>query len=79
MRVLLQDSTIISIQVSLFELFSGVSNAHASVCNACIQCVYDLIDEIFICFTIDLYTNNDLKSCARIRFETRRPQPGYSG
>jgi len=44
-RILLQDSTIIGLPIRLFELFSGVSNAHVSVCNARIQCVYDLIEE----------------------------------
>jgi len=65
-RVLLQDSTIIGLPVRLFEFFSGVSNAHVSVCNARIQCVYDLIDEKFICFTIDPYTKNDVKSAPEL-------------
>jgi hypothetical protein len=66
MRVLLQDSTIIGLPVRLFALFSGVSNAHASVCNARVQCVYDLIDEKFIHFTIDPYTKNDLKAAPEL-------------
>lgn len=65
-RILIQDSTIISLPIRLFELFSGVSNAHTSVCNARIQCVYDLIDENFICFTIDPYTKNDLKAAPEL-------------
>ena len=68
-RVLVQDSTIIKLPVRLFEFFSGVSNAHSSVCNARIQCVYDLITESFICFTIDPYTKNDLKAAPELSIE----------
>jgi len=68
-RVLVQDSTIIRLPVRLFEFFSGVSNAHSSVCNARIQCVYDLIAESFICFTIDAYTKNDLKAAPELSIE----------
>ncbi len=68
-RVLVQDSTIIRLPVKLFEFFSGVSNAHSSVCNARIQCVYDLIAEKFICFTIDPYTKNDLKAAPELSIE----------
>jgi hypothetical protein len=65
-RVLVQDSTIIKLPVKLFGFFSGVSNAHTSVCNARIQCVYDLITESFISFTIDPYTKNDMKSAPEL-------------
>ena len=58
----MQDSTIIGLPVRLFPSFSGVSNGHTSVCNTRIQCVYDLIAESFIYFTIDSYTKNDLKA-----------------
>jgi hypothetical protein len=68
-RVLVQDSTIIGLPVRLFGFFSGVSNAHASVCNARIQCVYDLITESFICFTIDPYTKNDIKAAPELSIE----------
>jgi DDE family transposase len=61
-RILVQDSTIIKLPVRLFGLFSGVSNAHSSVCNARIQCAYDLITGGFVFFTIDPYTKNDMKS-----------------
>lgn len=50
----------------LFSYFSGVSNGHASVCNARIQCVYDLLAENFICFTVDPYTKNDLKAAPEL-------------
>jgi hypothetical protein len=65
-RILVQDSTIIGLPVRLFGVFSGVSNAHCSVCNARIQCVYDLITESFIFFTIDPYTKNDIKSAPEL-------------
>ena len=68
-RVLVQDSTIIKLPVRLFGFFSGVSNGHCSVCNARIQCVYDLITESFICFTIDPYTKNDLKAAPELSVE----------
>jgi Transposase DDE domain len=68
-RVLVQDSTIIKLPVRLFGFFSGVSNGHSSVCNARIQCVYDLITESFVCFTIDSYTKNDLKSAPELDIE----------
>jgi hypothetical protein len=68
-RVLVQDSTIIGLPVRLFGFFSGVSNGHSSVCNARIQCVYDLITETFVCFTIDPYTKNDLKAAPELSIE----------
>ena len=65
-RVLIQDSTIIGLPGRLFSTFSGVSNGHSRVCNARIQCVYDLLAENFICFTIDPYTKNDLKAAPEL-------------
>ncbi|EHQ28365.1 IS4 family transposase [Mucilaginibacter paludis] len=68
-RVLVQDSTIIKLPLRLFGFFSGVSNAQSSVCNARIQCVYDLITESFIYFTIDSYTKNDQKAAPELTIE----------
>lgn len=68
-RILVQDSTIVRLPIRLFGFFSGVSNAHVSVCNARIQCVYDLISESFIEFTIDPYSKNDLKSAPALLLE----------
>jgi hypothetical protein len=59
-RVLVQDSTIIKLPLQLFEVFSGVSNAHTAVCNARIQGVYDLLSGNFLSFSIDPYSKNDL-------------------
>lgn len=59
-RILVQDSTIIRLPVRLFSDFSGVANAQSKVCNARIQCIYDLISEQFVYFSIDPYSKNDL-------------------
>lgn len=58
-RILLQDSTIIKLPLRLFEVFSGVKNADAAVCNARIQGIYDLLSGHFIQFSIDPYSKND--------------------
>lgn len=58
-RILLQDSTVIKLPLRLFEVFSGVRNAHTAVCNARIQGIYDLIAGHFIQFSIDPYSKND--------------------
>lgn len=58
-RILLQDSTIIKLPLRLFSVFSGVKNAHAAVCNARIQGIYDLLSGHFIHFSIDPYSKND--------------------
>lgn len=58
-RIIVQDSTIIKLPLRLFKTFSGVSNAHTSVCNARIQGVYDLLSRTFISFSIDSYSKND--------------------
>lgn len=59
-RMLIQDSTIIRLPQKLFEIFSGVKNVGASVCNARIQGVYDLVSGRFVYFSIDTYSKNDL-------------------
>lgn len=59
-RILLQDSTVLRLPERLFESFSGVKNAHKSVCNARVQCVYDLISQEFIKYSIDPFSKNDL-------------------
>jgi Transposase DDE domain len=61
-RVIIQDSTIIKLPLSLFNQFSGVSNGHHQVCNARIQGSYDLLSGCFLSFSIDPYSKNDLKA-----------------
>jgi hypothetical protein len=68
-RILLQDSTIIKLPLRLFEVFSGVKNAHAAVCNARIQGIYDLLSGRFIHFSIDPYSKNDQAATLEIPVE----------
>ncbi len=65
-RVLVQDSTVIKLPAALFESFSGVSNAHSTVCNARIQAAYDLIGGRLISFSIDSYSKNDLAAAPEL-------------
>ena len=65
-RVLVQDSTVIKLPAVLFPEFSGVSNGHATVCNARIQAVYDLISGKLIRFSIDPYSKNDLAAAPEL-------------
>lgn len=65
-RVLVQDSTIIKLPAALFDSFSGVSNAHTTVCNARIQAVYDLMSGRLISFSIDSYSKNDLTAAPEL-------------
>lgn len=65
-RVLVQDSTIIQLPGHLFEDFSGVSNAHASVCNARIQATYNLLDHRLLAVSIDPYSKNDLAAAPEL-------------
>ena len=66
-RILIQDSTIIQIPKKLFEIFSGVSNGHSTVCNARIQGTYELISGRFIDFSIDSYSKNDLLAAPELK------------
>jgi hypothetical protein len=61
-----QDSTIIRLPNKLYEIFSGSKNATATVCNARIQGVYDLISCSFTSFSIDTYSENDLSVADKI-------------
>ena len=65
-RVLVQDSTVIMLPKSLFPVFSGVSNASSSVCNARIQAVYDLMNGRMMAFAIDPYSKNDLTAAPEL-------------
>lgn len=65
-RILIQDSTIIKLPVRLYEVFSGVKNAHSTVCNARIQGTYDLVAKKFVSFSIDPYSKNDLKAAPEL-------------
>jgi hypothetical protein len=65
-RVLIQDSTIIRLPAWLFARFSGVSNAHQTVCNARIQATYDVKNMVFVSFEICPYSDNDLSAAPRL-------------
>ena len=66
-RMLVQDSTVLRLPLRLFHAFSGVANAASSVCNARIQCVYDLMAEEFVHFSIDSYSKNDLAAAPQLQ------------
>jgi hypothetical protein len=68
-RVLIQDSTIIQLPNHLFEDFSGVSNAHTSVCNARIQATYNLIDHHLLAVSIDPYSKNDQAAAPELQLQ----------
>jgi len=59
-RIIVQDSTVIRLPAKLYEVFSGVKNAYATVCNARIQGVYDILAGHFLHYSIDPYTRNDM-------------------
>ncbi len=59
-RIVVQDSTVIQLPQRLFQAFSGVRNAHTTVCNARVQGTYDLLAGRFLAFSIDSYSKNDL-------------------
>lgn len=65
-RVLIQDSTVIRLPAWLFARFSGVSNAHQTVCNARIQAIYDVKNMVFVSFEICPYSDNDLNAAPRL-------------
>ncbi len=68
-RVLVQDRTIRKPPGHLFADFSGVASAHATVCNARIQAVYNLRDHHWVAAAVDPYGKNDL-AAAPVAVET---------
>jgi hypothetical protein len=58
-RILVQDSTCLSLPQSLLSLFPGASNALGRSACARIQCVVELLSESFLHFSIDAFTRND--------------------
>lgn len=65
-RILVEDSTIIRLPIKLFPEFSGVANGQAKVCNARVQCIYDLLSGQFVFFSIDPYSKNDLEAAPEL-------------
>lgn len=68
-RIIVQDSTIIKLPLSLFKVFAGVRNQKSKSTNARIQVVYDLIAEEFISFSIHPYSENDAKVTSNLQIE----------
>ena len=56
----------IRLPIRLFLDFSGVANGQSKVCNARVQCVYDLLSEQFVSFSIDPYSKNDLTAAPEL-------------
>ena len=58
-RIIVQDSTVLKLPQRLYPDFSGVKNAHATVSNARVQAVYDVLAGSFLHYSIDPYSRND--------------------
>ena len=65
-RIIIQDSTIINLPQRLFSIFSGISNGHVQVANARIQIALDILANIFIHFSLDSYSTNDIKAANQL-------------
>lgn len=65
-RIIIQDSTIIKLPQGLFEYFSGVRNQITQVANARMQLAVDLKSNVFILFSINSYSINDLLSASKL-------------
>lgn len=65
-RIVVQDSTVIKLPGRLFDEYSGVTNAHATACNARIQGAYELLSREFLSFSIDKYSKNDLTAAPEL-------------
>lgn len=68
-RVLVQDSTVLKLPSWLFEEFSGVANQSGRTCHARIQAVYDLRNMVFVAFSIDTYSENDLAVASKLELQ----------
>ena len=68
-RIIVQDSTIVKLPLSLFKIFSGVRNQKSKSTNARIQVVYDLVSEKFLSFNIHPYSKNDAKVTSDLQIE----------
>lgn len=69
-RILVQDSTVVKLPSKLMDLFSGVKNAYTQVCNARIQCVYDLLSGSFTQWSMHPYSKNDLAVANELHVRT---------
>lgn len=69
-RILVQDSTVVKLPSKLMDVFSGVKNAHTQVCNARVQCVYDLLAGVFTHWSLHSYRKNDLAAAPELEVRT---------
>ena len=69
-RILIQDSTLLRLPLKLMTTFSGVKNAHTQVCNARIQCAYDLLAGSFTQWSIHSYSQCDLAVASELEVRT---------
>jgi hypothetical protein len=65
-RIIIQDSTVIKLPQGLFEYFSGVKNQITQVANARMQLAFDLKSNVFLLFSIDPYSINDLLAAPKL-------------
>ena len=67
--MLVQDSTVIQLPGWLYEVFSGVSNGASKACNCRVQATYDIKNKVFIGFSIDPYSKNDLAAAPELELQ----------
>ena len=60
-RIVIQDSTIINLPKRLFQYFSGIRNGFVQVANARIQFALDILSNGIIHFSLNSYSDNDIK------------------
>jgi hypothetical protein len=65
-RIIVQDSTIIKGPSNLFSVLSGVSNGTKQVTNARLQLAINIKNSTVEMFSIDSYSDNDLKVAANL-------------
>lgn len=65
-RILVQDSTVISLAPHLVEAFPGPSNKYGQSAGAKLQIVYDLLSEQYCYFELTPFTKNDQGASADI-------------
>ena len=58
-RILIQDSTCLALPAAHFPRFPGSANAFGHSACARIQCVFDLLAERFVSFSLSPFTRND--------------------
>lgn len=63
-RVLIQDSTCVALPPTLRHLFPGPSNGRGESATLRIQCLYELLGEKFVGFSLSPFTRNDQAASA---------------